>query len=650
MRAPNLSITSPRARFHPPLFKRTRAHPRHYLAPHAHPSRSRPSFDRSGAHFLTHAHSDHLIGLKNGWRSPTGAKIYCTAITKALILRKYPKLPGTSIVTLAPDQPTVVDLGGTGELLTVTAIDAGHCPGSVGFLFEGACGRIYHTGDFRREDWAEDPSTIPTQLCKAPLDLLLLDNTYCNPAYAFPTRAHAQSTIIDLIVHQYPEREIVVGIDSLGKEPLLAAIATATGHPVRVTKERFDAADVARDAEGADGGADTAVDVITTHDTSWEDIERNPSTTEYSSAPPAGSMAFDSRAKGRVWAFPKQRVTRDMLTARAANSGRKVCGILPTGWAATGAKGMPSVLVGEGGAGAGDDGRERGDSVEDEFFFRDGDEPAVIRAVPYSLHAPYEELESIVRSLAPVSVVGNTRPPKSPDAPAIDPENFFGRLLSDPPDDEEDDEESLDADGYDMKEDDDVAGFVEGKENNEVGHRIVDVLTSAAGTTQVGNKPASTSERPAAMKLATKGISLARSAPGYKSPSPSPAVVVDEEDDEEEDTDILPTQDDDNDDDDTQTEACSLDATLTGAESRRIREDEGVDSARTEPPNRGEMLERRNALAFARALLKGGGVSVFKKGKDGDVEGGGEKGRKRRRLPPGFLPSHNTGGVTRTRW
>ena len=361
-------------------------------------------------------------------------------------------------------------------------------------------------------------------------------------------------------------------------------------------------------------------------------------------------MAFDSRAKGRVWAFPKQRVTRDMLTARAVNSGRKVCGILPTGWAATGAKGMPSVLVGEGGAGAGDEGRERGDSVEDEFFFRDGDEPAVIRAVPYSLHAPYEELESIVRSLAPVSVVGNTRPPKSPDAPAIDPENFFGRLLSDPPDDDEDDEESLDADGYDMKEDDDVAGFVEGKENNEVGHRIVDVLTSAAGTTRVGKKPASTSERPAAMKLATKGISLARSAPGYKSPSPSPAVVVDEEDDEEEDTDILPTQDDDDEEDDTQTEACSLDATLTGAESRRIREDEGVDSARTEPPNRGEMLERRNALAFARALLKGGGVSVFKKGKDGDVEGGGEKGRKRRRLPPGFLPSHATGGVTRTRW
>ena len=66
--------------------------------------------------------------------------------------------------------------------------------------------------------------------------------------------------------------------------------------------------------------------------------------------------------------------------------------------------------------------------------------------------------------MAPVSVVGNTRPPKSPDAPAIDPENFFGRLLSDPPDDEEDDEESLDADGYDMKEDDEMVAVRVGQE------------------------------------------------------------------------------------------------------------------------------------------------------------------------------------------
>ena len=75
------------------------------------------------------------------------------------------------------------------------------------------------------------------------------------------------------------------------------------------------------------------------------------SSTTYSAAPLDGTMAFDASAKGRVWAFPKQRVTRDMLTARAVNSGRKVLGILPTGWAATGAAGLPSTPVGEDAAG-----------------------------------------------------------------------------------------------------------------------------------------------------------------------------------------------------------------------------------------------------------------------------------------------------------
>ena len=307
-----------------------------------------------GAHFLTHAHSDHLVGLKNDWRSPTGAKIYCTAITEALILRKYPKLLDgpTSIVTLAADQPTVVDLGGTGELLTVTAIDAGHCPGSVGFLFEGTCGRIYHTGDFRREDWCAPvgddgkSANIPECLTRAPLDLLLLDNTYCNPAYRFPSRAAAQAAVVSLIVDRYPDREVVLGLDSLGKEPLVAAVAAATGQPVRCTKERFDAAEAARDASCR---ADEEVSVMADDDDDDDGLGLGlrGRTTKYSAAPSDGTMAFDATAKGRVWAFPKQRVTRDMLTARAANSGRKVLGILPTGWAATGARGLPSTLVGE---------------------------------------------------------------------------------------------------------------------------------------------------------------------------------------------------------------------------------------------------------------------------------------------------------------
>ena len=42
-----------------------------------------------------------------------------------------------------------VDRRGSHVTITVTTIDANHCPGSAMFLFEGYFGRILYTGDFR---------------------------------------------------------------------------------------------------------------------------------------------------------------------------------------------------------------------------------------------------------------------------------------------------------------------------------------------------------------------------------------------------------------------------------------------------------------------------------------------------------------------
>ena len=615
-----------------------------------------------GAHFLTHAHSDHLVGLKNDWRSPTGAKIYCTAITEALILRKYPKLLDgpTSIVTLATDQPTVVDLGGTGELLTVTAIDAGHCPGSVGFLFEGTCGRIYHTGDFRREDWcvAGDDgksANIPECLTRAPLDLLLLDNTYCNPAYRFPSRAAAQAAVVSLIVDRYPDREVVLGLDSLGKEPLIAAVAAATGQPVRCTKERFDAAAAARDASLR---ADEEVPVLADDDDD-DDDDGNASpdlrqydglglrgSTEYSAAPRDGTMAFDATAKGRVWAFPKQRVTRDMLTARAANSGRKVLGILPTGWAATGAAGLPSTLVGEDTRTAG--GNTAGGASADD----DDDEPAVVRAVPYSLHAPYEELRAIVRALAPVAVVGNTKPPRSPDAPANDPETFFVRLLSDPRSSDDDDDD----DDEDEKSDD--AGFLDGKENDGDGHGIVRVFDAGAEA----KKNAAKNVSKIAPIVAPRRMALARSAPGLAKTPPPVAPVPSRDDDEDEEdasadaatspaasasVSIAPTASGDS-------NGCSLDAPLDGTETARIRDDPGVDSCLSattsaSAANDDRLRERRTrgrvrASAHRRRRSGKGGETLGESRGEGGGEGERRGGRRREEAP---APARGLGGTSR---
>ena len=80
---------------------------RHPPPPSAHPKLGTPPKLQllSGAYFLTHAHADHLVGLSNRW-DPRGRAIYCSAVTKALLLRKFPKLASRAdvrVVAVAPN-------------------------------------------------------------------------------------------------------------------------------------------------------------------------------------------------------------------------------------------------------------------------------------------------------------------------------------------------------------------------------------------------------------------------------------------------------------------------------------------------------------------------------------------------------------------
>lgn len=93
-----------------------------------------------GAHlfFLTHAHTDHTVGLTALWNLGT---IYCTKITAALITRKIGVDPGR-IVILEVGSVYSIGLDHTqgergGVTAKVTVFDANHCPGAAMFLFEG---------------------------------------------------------------------------------------------------------------------------------------------------------------------------------------------------------------------------------------------------------------------------------------------------------------------------------------------------------------------------------------------------------------------------------------------------------------------------------------------------------------------------------
>ncbi|KAI6030614.1 beta-lactamase-like protein, partial [Pisolithus orientalis] len=142
-------------------------------------------YNRPALHLLTHTHSDHLIGLAS---KSFGYQIICSSDAKEMLLRhevyaerslfdhEY-RAQKTKTYSHLKVDPCVMPSGekfyaGSRDLLravplhtptefelydnetvTITLIDANHCPGAVMFLIEGHRGSVLHTGDVRAEPW-----------------------------------------------------------------------------------------------------------------------------------------------------------------------------------------------------------------------------------------------------------------------------------------------------------------------------------------------------------------------------------------------------------------------------------------------------------------------------------------------------------------
>lgn len=167
--------------------------------------------------FLSHMHADHTVGLTSSWNT---YKIYCSEVTRKLVIAKL-GVNSDLVVGLPLDECVVINLDEAGkETMTVTLIDANHCPGSVMFIFEGYFGKILYTGDFRYCERFTAHSTMKGKQ----FDVLYLDNTYCDAKCAFPTRTQATVNILE-IIRGHPECKVVIGLHNLGKEMLLHTIA-----------------------------------------------------------------------------------------------------------------------------------------------------------------------------------------------------------------------------------------------------------------------------------------------------------------------------------------------------------------------------------------------------------------------------------------
>ena len=140
--------------------------------------------------FLTHAHEDHLKGIRS-FRSPR--VLHCTSITAKMLLIKVPNIKNCL---------SICEVGKPFEVdgVVVNVLDANHTPGSAMFLFTLKNGeKILFTGDFRAEK-----SVIQSAKVYSPIKKLFIDCTYAESGLNIPER----KICVDFIISKLKEFQI----------------------------------------------------------------------------------------------------------------------------------------------------------------------------------------------------------------------------------------------------------------------------------------------------------------------------------------------------------------------------------------------------------------------------------------------------------
>ncbi|CAH7669435.1 hypothetical protein BY996DRAFT_4568452, partial [Phakopsora pachyrhizi] len=238
---------------------------------------------------LSHAHSDHMVELE----SFSGSDIYCSAITKEIVLkhrsaldrveqyagfssskhRTYSHLSKTtdgSSVDLLKQlpllKPSTVTLANPDvDRCVLTLIPANHCPGAVMFLIQMWNRAVLYTGDIRAEPWWLESLTKETILApylafptdpinsssslswgpktsdpQKPLDNLYLDTSSILSKKEVLTKDSAISRTIDSMA-LYPKDTIFfINAWTWGYEELLQRIAIRFKTKIHVDEYKYE--------------------------------------------------------------------------------------------------------------------------------------------------------------------------------------------------------------------------------------------------------------------------------------------------------------------------------------------------------------------------------------------------------------------------
>ncbi|KAF2091234.1 hypothetical protein K490DRAFT_33361 [Saccharata proteae CBS 121410] len=212
--------------------------------------------------FLSHVHSDHLLGLES-LRAPF---VYCSPATREILLRleRYPhrmnftkgiletrvqtyKHLKSLLKTIPLETPTRIELA-PGNEIQVTLFDANHCVGAVMFLFQNRDGKAaLYTGDIRAETWwvdglARHPVLLPYAAGIRRLDAIYLDTTHASRHpnnQDFPSKADGLKELLEKL-NQYPDETIFhIAAWTFGYEDVWTAISSFLHSPIHLDRYRW---------------------------------------------------------------------------------------------------------------------------------------------------------------------------------------------------------------------------------------------------------------------------------------------------------------------------------------------------------------------------------------------------------------------------
>lgn len=205
----------------------------------------------SSVYFLSHCHVDHMRGLNQMFfdhLKQYNKYLYCSSISKAFLEAKYYDIE-ICVKDITVDEKVLIsynseDYSISTDVLYVTCVSAGHCPGSVMFLFEQMDKLVLYTGDFRINPrdykkiaslhYRKDFKIFPKKFAK-----VYLDTTFLNPNFAFfPTRKQSLDVMCQVVkkyLEESPRNVVVLECSALyGSEFLYMKLSKFFNMPIHV--------------------------------------------------------------------------------------------------------------------------------------------------------------------------------------------------------------------------------------------------------------------------------------------------------------------------------------------------------------------------------------------------------------------------------